>query len=95
MFAASTFWASCIDLTEEFTGSLSGLMNTFGNLGGWLSPILTAYIATHFGWSKAIDCAAVITIGSGLSWFLIRADRPLDSQPISQQPRPMDEVIPA
>ena len=30
MFAATTFWATCIDLTEEFTGSLSGLMNTFG-----------------------------------------------------------------
>jgi ACS family glucarate transporter-like MFS transporter len=95
MFAASTFWASCIDLTEEFTGSLSGLMNTFGNLGGWLSPIVTAYIATHFGWSRAIDCAAAITMGSGLSWFLIRADRPLDGQPHGQQPQTINEVVPA
>lgn len=81
MFAATTFWASCIDLTEEFTGSLSGLMNTFGNLGGWLSPILTAYIATQFGWSRAIDFAAVVTIASGLFWLLVRADRSLDSGP--------------
>ncbi len=85
MFAASTFWAACIDLTEEFTGSLSGLMNTFGNLGGWLSPILTAYIAIHFGWTRAIDCAAAVTIMSGLSWFLIRADRSLDSTAQDQQ----------
>jgi MFS transporter, ACS family, glucarate transporter len=78
MFAATTFWATCIDLTEEYTGSLSGLMNTFGNLGGWLSPIVTAYVATHFGWTRALNCTAAASIASGLFWFLIRADRPLD-----------------
>ena len=86
MFAAATFWATCIDLTQEYTGSLSGLMNTFGNLGGWLSPILTAYIATHFGWSRALDCTATVSIASGLCWFLIRADRSLDSSMESRQP---------
>jgi ACS family glucarate transporter-like MFS transporter len=95
MFAASTFWAACIDLTEEFTGSLSGLMNTFGNLGGWLSPILTAYIAIHFGWTRAIDCAAAVTIMSGLSWFLIRADRSLDEIPQDQPFDPRKETITA
>src|SRR5258708_37049563 len=84
MFAATTFWATCIDLTEEYTGSLSGLMNTFGNLGGWLSPILTAYIATRFGWSRALDCTAAVSIASGLFWFLVRADRSLDPSPNGQ-----------
>lgn len=78
MFAASTYWATCIDLTEEFTGSLSGLMNTFGNLGGWLSPIVSAYIATHFGWNRALDCAAVVTIASALLFLLVRADETVD-----------------
>src|SRR5581483_11964565 len=55
MFAATTFWATCIDLTEEFTGSLSGFMNMFGNLGGWVSPIATAYVATRWGWRSALD----------------------------------------
>lgn len=78
MFAASTYWATCIDLTEEFTGSLSGLMNTFGNLGGWLSPIVCAYVATHFGWNRALDCAAVVTIASALLFLLVRADEKID-----------------
>jgi len=93
MFAATTFWATCIDLTEEYTGSLSGLMNTFGNLGGWLSPILTAYIATHFGWTVALDCTAAVSIVSGLCWFLIRADRSLDSSTENRQTaQPLREV---
>lgn len=80
MFATATFWATCIDLTQEFTGSLSGLMNTFGNLGGWLSPILTAYIATHFSWNRALDCASVVSILSGFLFLLVKADRSLDTK---------------
>jgi ACS family glucarate transporter-like MFS transporter len=78
MFAATTFWATCIDLTEDFTGSLSGFMNTFGNLGGWLSPIVSAYVATHFGWNRALDCAAVVSIVSALFFLLVRADQRID-----------------
>ncbi len=78
MFAATSFWATCIDLTENYTASLSGLMNALGNFGGWLSPILTAYIATRFGWNRALDCAAMVTISSGLLWVLVNAERRLD-----------------
>lgn len=78
MFAAATFWATCIDLTEEFTGSLSGMMNTFGNLGGWLSPIVSAYVATHFSWNRALDCAGVVSIASALFFSLVRADEKVD-----------------
>jgi MFS transporter, ACS family, glucarate transporter len=78
LFAAVSFWAVCIDLTKEFTASVSGLMNTFGNLGGWLSPILTAYLAAHYGWNRALLCASVVTLGAALFAFLIRADESLD-----------------
>jgi ACS family glucarate transporter-like MFS transporter len=81
MFAAASFWAACIDMTQEFTASLSGLMNTFGNLGGWVSPILTAYIATHFGWNITLDFAAIITIASAASWIFIDASQSFDTRP--------------
>jgi ACS family glucarate transporter-like MFS transporter len=79
MFAATTFWATCIDVTDQFTGSLSGLMNTFGNFGGWLSPIVSAYVATRFGWNRALDCAAVVSIASALFFLLVRADQKVDT----------------
>jgi len=78
MFAAVTYWATCIDLTNEFAGSLSGMMNTLGNLGGWLSPIVSAYLATHYSWKVALDCAALVTIASALFFLLVRADQKLD-----------------
>jgi MFS transporter, ACS family, glucarate transporter len=79
LFAAVSFWAICIDLTTEFTASVSGLMNTCGNLGGWLSPIVTAYLAAHYGWNRALLCASLVTLGAALFAFLIKPDESLDS----------------
>ena len=69
MFASVTFWAACIDLGQQYSGSVAGLMNTCGNFGGWLSPIVTAYVAARFGWTAALTLAAIVTVGSGLSWL--------------------------
>jgi ACS family glucarate transporter-like MFS transporter len=81
MFAAPTFWATSIDLTPQFAGSLSGLMNMFGNLGGWLSPIVTAYLATRLGWPQALLVAALVTIASGLCFIFVDAGKCLDAAP--------------
>jgi sugar phosphate permease len=83
MFAAATFWAACIDLSQKHSGSLSGLMNTLGNLGGWLSPIVTAYVATRFGWSRALALAALVTLGSGLCWLFVDVSRSIDEPSVS------------
>lgn len=87
MFAAPTFWATSIDLTPRFAGSLSGLMNMFGNLGGWLSPIVTAYIAIRLGWSQALLVAAFVTIGSGMCFIFVDAGHCLDKVGQYENPR--------
>lgn len=69
MFASVTFWAACIDLGQQYSGSVAGLMNTFGNLAGAFSPIVTAYVASRFGWTSALTLAAIVTVGSGMSWL--------------------------
>jgi len=79
IFATSTWWATCNDLSRNFCGSLSALMNMCGNLGGWVSPILTAYIATHFGWARALDFAALVTFAAVLLWIPINADQNLEA----------------
>jgi len=78
--ASAVLWATCNDITRKFSGSVSGVMTTFGSLGGWLSPILTAWIATKFGWTQALDFAALVTVVSGTVWFFIDASRSLDDK---------------
>jgi ACS family glucarate transporter-like MFS transporter len=75
MFASVTFWAACIDLGHDYSGSVAGLMNTFGNLGGFFSPIVTAYIASAFGWTSALTLAALVTVVSGLCWLVVDSTR--------------------
>lgn len=81
IFATSTWWAACIDLAPNFSGSLSAIMNTWGNLGGWLSPILTGYIAARVGWTQALDFAAAVTLVGGLLWTFVNADENLEIEP--------------
>ena len=44
-------------------------MNTFGNLAGAFSPVVTGYVASKFGWTAALTFAAFVTVGSGLCWL--------------------------
>jgi len=46
-------WAVTLDIGHEFAASVSSVMNTFGNLGGAVSPILTAYLVKYAGWDQA------------------------------------------
>jgi ACS family glucarate transporter-like MFS transporter len=84
-FAAPSWWATCIDLTPEHAGSLSGLMNTCANLAGGIAPISTAYLATKFGWVTALDFAALVSFSGGLMWVFVNAD---DNLEVSSEGRP-------
>jgi ACS family glucarate transporter-like MFS transporter len=80
-FAASAvLWTACNDISAKCSGSISGMMTTFGSLGGWLSPVITAAIAARFGWSYALDFAALVTVLSGFAWLVIDADQCLESE---------------
>lgn len=73
-FAASAIlYTACTDVSAKMSGSVSGIMATFGSLGGAASPVVTVFIATTFGWSYALDFAALVTVVSGLAWFFIDA----------------------
>jgi MFS transporter, ACS family, glucarate transporter len=75
-FAASAIlYTTCTDISAKYSGSISGIMATFGSLGGAASPVVTARIATTLGWSYALDFAALVTVISGLAWFFIDAGR--------------------
>jgi ACS family glucarate transporter-like MFS transporter len=79
-FAAPSWWATCIDMTPNYSGSLSGLMNTCANLAGGLAPVVTARIATRIGWSQALDFAAIVSFTAGLIWLFVDADSNLENE---------------
>jgi MFS family permease len=44
-------WAIPLDIGGDYAGSVSAVMNTCGNMGGIVSSVLVAYLASAFGWN--------------------------------------------
>ena len=69
--AQSSYWAFTADVAGTSAGSVSGLMNMGGQLGGAVTATLTPLIADSFGWSASfLTAAAMCAIGS-IAWSLV------------------------
>ncbi len=66
------YWTCTVELSKEYAGTLSGLMNTGANIGGTLSPTLTPWLAEQIGWTGALSVAATVALIGGLLWINIR-----------------------
>ncbi len=65
------FWASAIDVGGREVGAACGILNTGGNLGGFLAPVVTPYIASHVGWSWGLYFGSMVVMVGVLAWFFI------------------------
>jgi MFS family permease len=65
------FWASAIHIAGEQVGAAAGILNTGGNTGGFLAPILTPYIAARAGWSWGLSVASAMAIVGVLCCFFL------------------------
>ena len=80
MFTLAPSWASCIDIGEHRSGVLGAAMNTSGNIGGMLSPIVLAYLVRAFSnWAIPLYVLAGLYFMAAACWLVIRPDRPLSS----------------
>ncbi len=71
--AEGPFWATAVDIGGGQAGAAGGIMNTGGNAGGMLAPILTPLIARHFGWEGGLYFGSfVVLLGVG-AWFFLDA----------------------
>lgn len=75
MFTLAASWAACIDLGGSSSGVVSAAMNTAGQVGGVLSPIVLAYLVDHFqDWNLPLHLMAVLYGLSSLCWLFVNPD---------------------
>ena len=65
------FWAVAIEISGEHVGAACGILNTGGNLGGMLAPVLTPMIAAHFGWAGGLYFGSLMVLIGMLTWLLV------------------------
>jgi MFS family permease len=76
MFTLAPAWATAIDLGGRNSAVLSATMNTAGQVGGILSPIVLAYVVDRFAnWSTPLHILSGLYLVAALSWILIRPER--------------------
>ena len=58
-------WAIPLDIGGEYAGSVASVMNTFGNLGSAVSPVLLAYFVGLYGWNMPfLVCSGFCIVGA-------------------------------
>jgi ACS family glucarate transporter-like MFS transporter len=73
----SSFWSVTADVAGPSAGSVSGVMNMGGQLGGALTASLTPYIATNFGWTASFMVAAALCAIGSVLWLSVNPNREL------------------
>jgi len=68
-------WAIPLDIGGDYAGSVASVMNTFGNLGSAVSPVLLAYLVGLYGWNMPFLVCSVLCLGGAMLSLGINADR--------------------
>ena len=68
--AVGVYWAVCLDVGHEYAGTVSGMMNSIGNVGSALSPLVFGAILQFTGsWVYPFIVASAILVVGVLLWL--------------------------
>jgi sugar phosphate permease len=72
-------WSVCLAIGGRHAGVVSGAMNTFGNLGGALMPIVMGAVLDRSGsWDQSLYSVAALYGVAALCWLGIDPEAPVD-----------------
>jgi MFS transporter, ACS family, glucarate transporter len=75
-FALGACWAVCLDVGSAHAGVVTGFMNTFGNLGGLIGPLVVGVAVDRWhSWTFPFYVTAAVYAAGALAWLAIQPDR--------------------
>jgi chorismate mutase-like protein len=73
-------WATVVELAGRHTGTVSGMMNTFGNLGGVASPLVIGLCLERWAdWNIPLITVACAYLVSAACWLVVDPEQHLAS----------------
>lgn len=73
------YWGAMTTLTPSHAPIATGILNTFGNVGGVICTPLIPWVAERLGWVDALLTSSVAAVLGAALWLLVTPDRPVDS----------------
>jgi predicted MFS family arabinose efflux permease len=79
--ALGACWAVPIDIAPDHAGVITGCMNTLGNLGGLIGPIVVGIAVDRWGsWTFPFYVTAAVYASGGVAWLAIDPTRGIVSR---------------
>ena len=73
--AVGVYWATCLDIGNDYAGTISGFMNTIGNIGSALSPLVFGAVLQITGsWIYPFMVASSILVIGALLWLKVNPE---------------------
>ena len=77
-FLLGAAWGTCVDIGGRRSGAVSAAMNTSGQVGAILSPILVAFVVQRFSrWSAPLYVTGVLFLFGALCWVWVDPTQPV------------------
>jgi MFS family permease len=72
MFMLGAAWSTCLDIGGHHTGVVSAAMNTSGQIGSILSPVMVTYLLQRTGdWNAPLFVMGGLFIVGAIAWWFI------------------------
>jgi MFS transporter, ACS family, glucarate transporter len=80
-FLLGAAWGACLDIAGPHAGLITGVMNTAGQLGAFLSPIVFAYLledpSRPEDWVVPLFIAGGLYVAGAVCWLVIDPAKPI------------------
>src|SRR5439155_14138313 len=74
--ALGACWAVPIDIAPDHAGVITGFMNTLGNIGGLIGPLVVGYAVDRWhSWTFPFYITALVYAGGAVAWLAIDPTR--------------------
>ena len=72
MFTLGAAWGTCLDIGGNHAGVVSAAMNTSGQIGSMISPVLAITLVTAFGdWNAPLYLIGILFFAGALCWCFV------------------------
>ena len=75
MFVLAPAWSTCIDIGGKHTGVVGAAMNTSGQIGGIISPLLVVWLQKHYGWNAPLLCIGGFFLMGAAAWIFVNPSK--------------------
>jgi len=73
--SVGVYWATTLDIGHEYAGTVSGMMNCIGNIGGALTPLVFGFIVQRTGsWMYPFIVASCVLFLGAFLWMRVNPE---------------------